>query len=122
MTNIFTGDLKMNKKLTAIAASVVFLASCAKSPDSEVTKDVIRDAAHAQGGVCLNETFTFIFGERAYGLAKPTKQNEDKSVVLEVQTHKPSKAGLSTRGDSDYKPTVEITDFPLKSNENCTFG
>lgn len=111
----------MNEKLSAIYFSVALaLAGCAKSPDSEDTRNQILASANAQGGVCMNQSFPVMFGERSYSIAKPTAV-AGETTTLSVQTHYPSSQSSLIRGDSSFSDNVKIENFPLKSEEECTF-
>ncbi|MEZ5814111.1 MAG: hypothetical protein R3E13_05225 [Alphaproteobacteria bacterium] len=121
----------MNKHFIAATtlSLPLLLGGCAENPDSKNTKETITAQAKARGGVCMDETFTVMFGERSYGIVKPIKTERNaatdtKTTTLNVQTHTPSKRWLLVfrqTGNSDFESDVKIENFPLKSEKQCEY-
>jgi hypothetical protein len=100
--------------------AMLTLAGCADAPDSGATKNELLQEAQAQGGVCIGQTFPVLLHDRSYALARAISQS-DTGVVLQVQTHRPSKGSdIFSRGDSSYNGHVVVSGFPLKPAEECT--
>lgn len=122
MVNNMLEERKMKhillKSATVVGCALLFT-GCAQSPDSSDTKKMLVDEANAQGGVCLNQTFSFMSGKRHNGFARVTNISDDVA-TLEVHTHRASKTFGFGRGDSAYSDDVKIKGFPVKKLADCT--